>query len=614
MQAIVLAGGKGTRLGSNLPKPLVPVAGVPALLGTLSWLAQHGTERVVVCTGFGAEDIERSIASWGALGLDIAISVEPEPLGTAGATRFALDLLEDRFVVAYADVVADLDLSDVWRAHASRDVSATLVAHPNDHPFDSDRLVTDHVGMIERLVKKEDQLGPEAGALCSAALYVVEKSLVASVPEGTPLDFARDLFPEALRRGERLYAYRTTEFIKDMGTPKRLAAVELAITSGRSRLRKKNVASPALIVDRDGVLVEDGPFIRNPDEITILPAAARALKLANAHGVPAVCCTNQPVVARGDVDEAGLARIHAQMEGLFGREGAWIDAIFVCPHHPDRGFEGERTELKGVCDCRKPAPGLLLEAQSAMGIDLAASIYVGDRTTDMLAAERAGAVGVGVMTGTALRDGRAALEPEVTIARDIEDAARLLICGPKIVEPILEHARRQGVIAIGGRQGAGKSWIATAIALALARAGVPTVRLSLDRFILPERACSNGRPFEERIGVARAREVLRGLAKDRHALVPGYDALKRRRSPGRVLRWPNGAVLIVDGLLAMAEPAGYRIFVRPSDSEHEARRAAVADWRFGSDSGERADWVRARGEEDRLVDETAKLADTELSA
>ena len=120
----------------------------------------------------------------------------------------------------------------------------------------------------------------------------------------------------------------------------------------------------------------------------------------------AVCCTNQPVVARGALDEEGLHALHRLLEGTLGAEGAWLDAIFACVHHPDRGFAGERAELKIACRCRKPLPGLFHQAQAALGVDARASIAVGDRTTDLRAAEAAGMIAVGVLTGAACRDGK----------------------------------------------------------------------------------------------------------------------------------------------------------------------------------------------------------------
>ncbi len=100
--------------------------------------------------------------------------------------------------------------------------------------------------------------------------------------------------------------------------------------------------------------------------------------------------TNQPVIARGETTLAELDEIHRKMETLLGLEGAFVDGVYFCPHHPEKGFPGERPEYKIVCDCRKPKPGMLLRAAADLNIDLAASWMVGDGKNDVEAGRNAG--------------------------------------------------------------------------------------------------------------------------------------------------------------------------------------------------------------------------------
>src|SRR5690606_1614597 len=124
-----------------------------------------------------------------------------------------------RFLVAYGDVLADVDVRALWQEHLRGKGLATLLVHPNDHPMDSDRVVVNRHGVVERMVRKEDQAGPDAGALCNAALYVMEKRLLEHIPDdGKPRDFARDVFPALVTGGGRIMAYRSAEYLKDMGT------------------------------------------------------------------------------------------------------------------------------------------------------------------------------------------------------------------------------------------------------------------------------------------------------------------------------------------------------------------------------------------------------------
>ncbi|MCH3958710.1 MAG: HAD family hydrolase, partial [Selenomonas sp.] len=125
-------------------------------------------------------------------------------------------------------------------------------------------------------------------------------------------------------------------------------------------------------------------------EFELLPGVAESIREFNAAGFLVIVVTNQPVVARGEVSFTGLEDIHKKMETLLGQQGAYVDGIYVCPHHPDRGFAGEISELKIDCDCRKPKPGLILRAAEDFNIDLAASWMVGDSARDIECGRNAG--------------------------------------------------------------------------------------------------------------------------------------------------------------------------------------------------------------------------------
>jgi len=175
-------------------------------------------------------------------------------------------------------------------------------------------------------------------------------------------------------------------------------------------------ASPAVFLDRDGTIIEDVTYLRHPDEVRLLPRAGQAIGLLNAAGLPVIVATNQSVIARGMVDPATLEAIHERLRRALAGEGASIDAIYVCPHHPDEG-----------CVCRKPRPGLLLQAAAEWHLDLTASFMVGDRPLDILAGQAAGCRTVLVETGPpgAWDDGAGAV-PDFR-APDLYEAARWIV-------------------------------------------------------------------------------------------------------------------------------------------------------------------------------------------
>jgi histidinol-phosphate phosphatase family protein len=609
MQAVILAGGRGTRLAAGgddgcdaPPKPLTSVNGLTMLEHVIGRLAPQGIDDFVLLTGYRAAEIERALGDGARFGVRLRYQVEPTPLGTAGATRAARALLDERFVVAYGDVLADVDVSAMLQAHLASGAEVTLAVHPNDHPFDSDRVVTDRTGRVLKLVRREDHAGPEAGALCNAAFYVVEKRALELVSEGAPDDFARDLFPRLVAAGRALHAYRTVEYLKDMGTAERLRRVEADVREGVPERSRRGTLKPALVCDRDGVLIEDRPYIARAEDIALLPGVTQALSRLNRAHVLAVCCTNQPVVARGAIDEEGLHALHTRLEGLLGAEGAWLDGIFVCPHHPDRGFAGERADLKIACACRKPQPGLLHQARAELGMDARTSVVVGDRTADLLAARAAGMLGVGVLTGAACHDGKYPLPPETPLVPSLAEAAALLLDTAPSWRPWIDRVRAAGVVAIGGPSRAGKTLAAVALRLALAQDGVTSLHVSLDRFIRPRSERRAGAGVEENTRFDEAARAARSLAAGRAVLTPGYHPVSRERAPGEALTWDRRGVLILDGVLACGLELDGALHVALDDdpAARAERRRDFYLWK-GLAGAELESAVHGRAEEEARV-------------
>jgi D-glycero-D-manno-heptose 1,7-bisphosphate phosphatase len=213
----------------------------------------------------------------------------------------------------------------------------------------------------------------------------------------------KELLAELINQ-DCVYGYRSTEYIKDAGTVERVAQVERDTQSGAVAARNLSSKQKAIFLDRDGTLNRDVGSEISVDGFELLPDSAEAVKLINASGYLAIVVTNQPMIAKGFITLADLDVIHAKMETLLGREGAYVDAIYYCPHHPHKGFEGEVPELKIDCDCRKPKPGMLLQAAEDWNIDLSASYMIGDGENDMLAAQAAGVRGMKLGNGKYLLD------------------------------------------------------------------------------------------------------------------------------------------------------------------------------------------------------------------
>ena len=434
-QAIILAGGAGTRLRDrlgDLPKPMIPIAGKPLLEHQVELAKAHGFTDLVFFVHYRADLIEAHFGDGSKFGVRIRYVTEREPLGTAGAVLAGREHLADRFVVLYGDTMVNVDLGRLWRMHETVKADATLLLHPNDHPLDSDLVETDAASNVIAFHNRPHPAGRWFQNLVNAGLYVLEKEPLlkhaARLAQGTPriIDFGKDVFPEMLRGGARLLGYNSPEFIKDIGTPARYDRVCAQFANGT--IARSSLATPqrAVFLDRDGTLVPDKDCLRSAEGIELLPGVSQAIHDLNHHAWRTVVVTNQPVIAKGFCDEAELQRMHNKMETLLGLEHAFLDRIYYCPHHPDAGFEGERKELKIHCACRKPGTGMIEWAMSDLNIDPKQSWLVGDTTTDIQTARNAGLRSILVRTGSGGKDGKYGTEPDFTVD-DLQAAVRLIL-------------------------------------------------------------------------------------------------------------------------------------------------------------------------------------------
>jgi histidinol-phosphate phosphatase family protein len=272
--------------------------------------------------------------------------------------------------------------------------------------------------------------GKDLPNLVNAGLYILEKRALAALEATDALpekpDFGKHVFARMLDQGMRLFGYRSPEYIKDAGTPERLEKTGKDLRSGRVAALSLRTPSPAVFLDRDGVINEERSYISDPDQVVLIEGAAEALRLLNRSHFRTVIITNQPVVARGEATEAQLQQIHNRLDTLLGAQGAYVDALYFCPHHPDKGFAGERAELKMVCDCRKPARGMIDRAAADLNIDIAASWYIGDMTTDIELARRCGMRSVLVETGFGGKDGKYAAQP-THVSPSIHEAVAFIL-------------------------------------------------------------------------------------------------------------------------------------------------------------------------------------------
>ena len=393
MKVVVIAGGQGTRIvsvNSEIPKAMIPIAGKPILEYEVEMAKRYGYTDFLFIIGHMGDQIEHYFEDGRRWNVNIEYYKEEKPLGTAGALGCLKNKLTEDFFVFYGDTVMDFDMDAMLAYHKEKQADATLFLHPNDHPYDSDivELTTD--GRVLKFCNKPHVHDFVSHNMVNAALFIFSPKVLEQIEVGTKSHIEKHVLPACLDKGMNLLGYVSFEYIKDMGTPDRYYSVCDDVTSGKVGRLNRRYTRPAIFLDRDGVISKEVNLLCKPEQVELIEGVGEAIRYINQTGYLAIVVTNQPVIARNLCSLEELDYIHAKLETLLGYERAYLNAIYYCPHHPDAGYPEERKEYKIKCTCRKPAPGMLLQAAKDWNIDMGQSYMIGDRSSDVQAGENAG--------------------------------------------------------------------------------------------------------------------------------------------------------------------------------------------------------------------------------
>lgn len=432
MKAVIMAGGKGTRIASitndEIPKPMLKIGDKTIIEHQIECLKKSGIDEVIVVIGHLGDKIKAYFKDGSNYGMKISYYEEdPEkPLGTAGSLYYLQDKIDDDFVLVFGDVFLSVDFNKMATFHKEHQADATLLTHPNSHPFDSDLVVTDESGKVKSFDSKENQRNYDYHNIVNSGIYMFSPKIFTYVTEPKKYGLEKDVIKKMIETGDKVYSYHSTEYVKDMGTPERYYSVNDDYRNGLCEARNLSNKQKAIFLDRDGTINEHIPFLVDKNRFNLLDGASDAIKMINSSDYLCIVVTNQPVVARGECTFAELEDIHKRMETLLGQDGAYIDGLYYCPHHKDKGFPGEVPELKFDCDCRKPKIGMLLKAAEDYNIDLSKSIVIGDSTLDIKMAENANMPSILVKTGQAGLDNKYDVTP-TEVADDLLSAVNMIL-------------------------------------------------------------------------------------------------------------------------------------------------------------------------------------------
>lgn len=431
MQAVIMAGGKGTRLAAitkdEIPKPMVSIFEKPLLLWQIEQLKNNGINNIIMIIGHLGHKIKEYFQDGSKFGVHIRYIEEKEPLGTAGAFYYLKNLLNgEYFLLVFGDVFFNIDLNRMENYHKEKNAVATLFVHPNSHPFDSDLVTMDGKDKIKYFDSKNNVRDYWYDNCVNAGFYLLGKEVCDMVLEPKKTDLEKDILMKWVEEDKLVYAYRSPEYIKDVGTVERIHQTMEDIENGFIEDKCLKNKQKCIFLDRDGTINVHNGWVYKEEDFILESCTVEAIRMINASGRLGIVVTNQPVIARGLCGLEDVENIHKKMTTLLGKESVYLDDVIYCPHHPDKGYPEENQAYKISCDCRKPKTGMIDECVRKYNIDLAQSWIVGDTTMDIQTGKNAGLKTALVLTGEAGMDKKYVVQPDLICNNLLEAVGKIL--------------------------------------------------------------------------------------------------------------------------------------------------------------------------------------------
>jgi len=368
-QAIILAGGRGTRLGeltAHRPKAMVEIHGKPFLAYLVEMLREQGFQRLLLLLGYLPEVIQDYFKDGRDWGIKIEYSVtQPDDL-TCHRMKVAKSMIEPCFLLMYCDNYWPLQMNKMWEKFVAAKVPAMTTVYSNKDKYSKDRVLVGKDDCIEIFDRAPTTPGLQGVEISYAILM---KEVLDLMPQQDEL-FEQAVYPSLVKQ-RKLLAYVTDHRYYSVGSAERLPLTQSFLSR-----------DPTIILDRDGVLnkkPQKAEYVRKWEEFEWLPGAKESLRLFAKAGYRTIIVSNQAGIARQEMSEEDLLRIHDRMQIEVLRAEGRIDQIYYCKHGWDEG-----------CDCRKPKPGMLFQAQRDFSLDLTRTVFIGDDDRDGQAAAAAG--------------------------------------------------------------------------------------------------------------------------------------------------------------------------------------------------------------------------------
>ena len=366
---MILAGGQGTRLApitDTIPKPMVEFHGKPLLEYLVEMLRDQGFDRILLLLGYLPDKIQDYFGNGSDWGVSIQYSVTPVENDTGRRIKLAREQLDPTFLLMYCDNYWPMDFDSMWRRFTDSGATAQVTVYDNMDGYTRNNLRIDIEGLVETYDPSRQMPGLQGVDIG----FLILNDTVVDLMTNENASFEHTVYPQLVAE-RQLGAYVTGHRYYSVGSIDRLAETEKFLSR-----------QPAVLLDRDGVLNKRMPrakYVTAWNEWEWLPGATEALRMFNEAGYRVILISNQPGIAFGDLTEDGLTDIHNNVRSDVLEAGGEITAIYHCPHGWDEG-----------CQCRKPQPGMLFQAQREHCLDLSRTFFLGDDERDGQAAVAAG--------------------------------------------------------------------------------------------------------------------------------------------------------------------------------------------------------------------------------
>lgn len=604
---IVLAGGKGTRIqniSTEVPKPMILLENKPVLHHIIKNVRKYGIRNFLFKTSYLSEKIENYFQNGQNYDCKIDYFIEKEPLGTAGGLNY-LKNNKTPVLILYGDVLLNLNLKKLLEFHYEKKSQATIVVHESNHPEDSDVITLDENKRVTNSIHKPGT--KKYGNLTNAALYVLNPECFSFIPEKQSYDFGKNLVPQIMNLN--VYGYETKEYLKDMGTSERFSKVTKDLQEGKIINRVD-----AVFLDRDGVINEEIGNLHKKEQLKIIKQAPAGIKILNEENIPAIVITNQPVVAKNLCNEQELIEINTHLQKLLNEQNAYVDEIFYCPHHPDKGYPEENKNYKINCECRKPKTGMIEKAKEKFSINPENCFIIGDMTSDIKTGINANCRTILVNTGYKGTDKKYEVQPDYEFD-NLEDACKFIKkYNSSNISSIISKIEENNLILIGGCARTGKTTLSENIKTILKTKNITSQIITLDSWIKDyEQRPVDGKVYQK-FDYEKIVKDVTDLLNNKTIKITNYDRENRKQSEEYEVLTLNSKVLIIEGVVALDIPdlrniSNIKIFKDERDNIRIKRLEELLKTRKLSDDEIRNEINKRENEEVKYIKKTAIYAD-----